>query len=179
MPSRSEGSTYAAAERDVAEIYRAQFGRLAGWTARLVGDRDLGHDLATEAFVRLLRQGGGVAEPRAWLYATAGNLVKDHWRKQGRERAAFRRFTAGRAVDDHEGALMAASPEPDLATGLTVRTAVLSLPERLRLSVLLHYYADLTVAQVAAQLGKSEGSVKRELWEARATLFVLLEGSRG
>lgn len=60
-----------------------------------------------------------------------------------------------------------------------MRTALLSLPERLRLSVLLHYYADLTVAQVAAQLGKSEGSVKRELWEARATLFVLLEGSRG
>ena len=38
----------------VREVYLAHFGALAGWAAHLLGDRDLGHDVATEAFVRLL-----------------------------------------------------------------------------------------------------------------------------
>ncbi len=162
------GAVVGADEFAVREIYQAHYGTLAGWTARLVGDRDLAHDLATEAFIRLLRHWGEVAEPRAWLYTTTANLVRDHWRKRGREAIAY-----GKVGYDLETA-----HTPDLATTMTVREAVLSLPDRLRVTVLLHYFADLTVAQVAAQLGKSEGAVKRDLWEARGKLAVILEGAR-
>ena len=64
---------------------------LAGWATHLVGDRDLGHDMATDAFVRLINSWPGVDQPRPWLYTTVGNLVKDHWRKRGRERTAYQR----------------------------------------------------------------------------------------
>ena len=47
----------------VHDIYDAGFGRLAGWTTRLVGDPDLAHDFATEAFVRLLRNRTTVVQP--------------------------------------------------------------------------------------------------------------------
>ncbi|WP_286958008.1 MULTISPECIES: hypothetical protein [Arsenicicoccus] len=40
-----------ATEDAVREIYRAHYGMLAGWATKLVGDPDLGHDFATEAFV--------------------------------------------------------------------------------------------------------------------------------
>ncbi len=159
-------------EAAVHDVYRAHFGRLAGWAARLVGDRELGHDLATEAFVRLLRHWGTVDEPRPWLYTTVGNLVRDHWRKRGREAAAYERLQVGRTDPD------VAVAGPDLADVLSVREAVQSLPDRLRMAVLLYYYADLTVAQVARQLGKSEGAVKRDLYDARATLARTLEGAR-
>lgn len=155
-------------EAAVRAVYTANFGRLAGWSTRLLGDPDLGHDVATEAFVRLLRHWGDVDEPRSWLYTTAANLVRDHWRKRGRERAAY-----GRLGLPEEGAA-----PPDLATGLTVRDAVLALPERFRVPVMLHYFADLTIAQVAAQMGKSEGTVKRDLWDARGRLATLLEDVR-
>lgn len=159
-------------EAAVHDVYLAHFGALAGWAAYLVGDRDLGHDMATDAFVRLLNSWEGVDQPRPWLYATVGNLVKDHWRKRGRERAAYIRFQGG--VDPE----VTVDQRPDPAVTLSVRAAVEALPERLRLAVLLHYFGDLTVAQVARQLGKADGTIKSDLHEARARLASALEGAR-
>ena len=151
MPRASGGE---AARLVVRALYDAYYGRLAGWTAKLLGDTALGHDFATEAFARLLRDFETVEEPQAWLYTVAANLVRDHWRKKGREQAAYQRV--GHDVD---GSWPAADP----ATVITVRDVVLALPERLRVAVMLTYYADLPVTVVAARLGKSEGAVKRDL----------------
>lgn len=153
----------------VRAIYDAQYARLAGWTAKLVGDPDLAHDFATEAFVRLLQHFDIVDEPRAWLYTATANLVRDHWRKRGRELTAYRRVGPGGEPDTAAG---------DAATTLTVRDAVLGLPDRLRMAVVLHYYADLSVSQVASRLGKSEGAVKRDLFDARRRMAPRLEGVR-
>lgn len=161
-----------AAERAVREVYDAHYGMLVGWTTKLVGDPDLAHDFATEAFVKLIRHWGTVEEPRAWLYATVANLVRDHWRKRGRESAAYERLQAGGAGDEHR------QGGSDHATTLTVRDAVQSLPARLRTPVLLHYFADLPVAQVARQLGKSEGTIKRDLYDARGRMATVLAGIR-
>ncbi len=151
----------------LAELFDAHYGTLAGWTARLVGDTELGHDLATEAFVRLVRDGSAVHDPRAWLYAVTANLVRDHWRKRSREGAAYSR--------------LGAHPRPterDTAAALTVREVVLALPDALRLPVILHYYADLPLAAVAERLGKSEGAVKRDLFDARRRMAAQLEDVR-
>lgn len=155
----------------VRAVYDAEFGRLAGWTTKLVGDPDLAHDFATEAFVKLLRNWSTVGQPRAWLYVTVVNLVRDHWRKRGREARAYQRHTAG--GPEHVNLAVG-----DLATTLTVRDAVLALPDRLRVPVLLHYFADLSVAQIASHLDKSDGTIKRDLYDARAAMAARLEGTR-
>jgi RNA polymerase sigma-70 factor (ECF subfamily) len=154
-------------EPSVRELFDAHYGTLAGWTARLIGDAELGHDLATEAFVRLVRQDSVVHDPRAWLYTVTANLVRDHWRKRAREGAAYGRFGAEAGVTD-----------PDTATALTVREVVLALPDGLRLAVILHYYADLPVAAVAERLNKSEGTVKRDLFDARRRMAAHLKDVR-
>lgn len=166
-------SAHPSAEAAVREVYDAHYGMLVGWTTRLVSDPDLAHDIVTEAFVRLLRNWGSVEEPRAWLYTTTANIVRDHWRKRGREASAYERMEAGHTASDR-----AADPGVDPATRLTVRDAVESLPQRLRMPVLLHYYADLPVAQVARQLGKSEGTIKRDLYDARGRMAALLAEER-
>ena len=158
-------------EASVRAVYDAQFGRLVGWTTKLVGDPDLAHDFATEAFVKLLRHWSSVREPRAWLYVTVANLVRDHWRKRGHEAMAYERHEAGARQNT-------AQSDGDLATNLTVRAAVMALPDRLRMPVLLHYFADLPVTQVANHLGKSEGTIKRDLYDARAIMAVRLEATR-
>lgn len=165
MPSRDRADLEAA----VREIYDVHYARLAGWTARLVGDPDLAHDLATEAFLKLYREFGRVDDPRPWLYTVTANLVRDHWRKRGREAAAYQRHEAGRPDF---------TADPDHATTLTVRDAVLALPDRLRVVVMLHYFADLPVSTVARQLDKAEGTVKRDLFDARQRMAQMLGETR-
>jgi len=150
------------------ELFEVFYPRLAGWTAKLVGDREVAHEIATEAFARLLPRWRTVHDPRAWLFMTAGNLARDHWRKEGRERAAYQRLGM---PDD-------AVPAVDVATRVTVRQLVEALPDRLRLPVLLHYYADLPVSQVAALLQVAEGTVKRALFDARAVMARQLQEVR-
>lgn len=59
-----------------------------------------------------------------------------------------------------------------------LRDLVERLPARLRAVVLLHYYVDLSVADVARLLGRPEGTVKSDLHRARAVLLTAMEGQR-
>ena len=51
------------------------------------------------------------------------------------------------------------------------------LPRRMRLAVECVYFVDLTIADTAAVMGISEGTVKSTLSDARARLRTMLEVS--
>jgi RNA polymerase sigma-70 factor (ECF subfamily) len=53
------------------------------------------------------------------------------------------------------------------------------LPERVREPVVLHYYADLSVDEVAEVLRRPAGTVKRQLSEARDLLAQMLREEDG
>lgn len=153
------------AEHAASELFEAVYPRLAGWCRRLVDDDGTAHEIAAEAFTRLWARWTRVEEPNGFLYVTAANLVRDHWRRMERERRALRRVTTEQSV----------RPQADPADP-SVRLLVQSLPERLRNPVLLYYYADLPVREVAALLGRKEGTVKADLHAARELLRARLEG---
>lgn len=146
-------------------VWVEHYGALAGWCAALIGDTDVAHDIAAEAFSRLLGRWTSVRDPKPFLYAVAGNLARDHWRRQAHDRRLAARAAAGQL---HEQP--AADP--------WLRDLVERLPERLRMPVLLHYYADLPVAAVAAAMHRPEGTIKRLLAEGRAALLESLEDDR-
>ena len=77
------------------ELFRTAYPKLAGWVRRLVDDDDTAHEIAAEAFVRLLARWTGDS-PQSYLYMIATNLVRDHWRKAERERRAMRSVTRAR-----------------------------------------------------------------------------------
>ena len=56
------------------ELFAVFYPRLAGWTARLVDDRELAHEIASEAFIRLLPRWDEVREPRSWISSLAKTL---------------------------------------------------------------------------------------------------------
>jgi RNA polymerase sigma-70 factor, ECF subfamily len=51
-----------------------------------------------------------------------------------------------------------------------VRALIEALPPRLRTAFLLHHYAGFEVRQVAAMTGRPEGTIKADLYHARARL---------
>jgi len=148
-----------------AELFRSTYPKLAGWVRRLVDDDDTAHEIAAEAFVRLLARWTRVESPQSYLYMIATNLIRDHWRKAERERRAIRNLTAGGALDE------VAYPDQDV----DVRNLLQSLPPRLRDPFLLHYYAGFPIREVAALLHRPEGTIKADLFAARAKLKTALE----
>jgi len=152
-------------DRQAAEdLFNACYPRLAGWVRRLVDDDETAHEIASEAFTRLLARFSGLDNPQSYLYMIATNLVRDHWRKSGRERRAIRTLTAATPLD----------PAYHPAQDVDVRALIEALPPRLRSAFLLHYYAGFGVREVAAMLGRPEGTVKADLYHARARLKAAL-----
>ena len=58
-------------------------------------DDDTAHEIAAEAFTRLLGRWSRLDNPQSYLYMIATNLVRDHWRKTGREREALQAVRPG------------------------------------------------------------------------------------
>jgi RNA polymerase sigma-70 factor (ECF subfamily) len=156
------------ARRFLAEqLFATHYPKLAGWVRRLVDDDDTAHEIASEAFVRLLSKWtriDKVDSPQSYLYMIATNLVRDHWRKMERERRAFTKAAAG------------TEPEPyaDPSQDVDIRELLFALPAKLREPFLLHYYAGFGVKEIAAQLNKPEGTIKADLYHARAKLKEML-----
>jgi RNA polymerase sigma-70 factor, ECF subfamily len=152
------------ARRALAEqLFTANYPKLAGWVRRLVDDDDTAHEIASEAFVRLLSKWtspGRLDSPQSYLYMIATNLVRDHWRKLERERRAMR-SVAGSAE---------AEPFSDPAQDVDVRELIQRLPSRLRDPFLLHYYAGFGIREIAVLLKRPDGTIKADLYHARARL---------
>ena len=148
----------------VEELFKGVYPKLAGWVRRLVDDDETAHEIASEAFVRLLARWTKVESPQSYLYMIATNLVRDHWRKTERERRAIRSVTAGAALD----------PVAYPAQDVDVRNLIASLPPRLRDPFLLHYYGGFGIREVAVLLKRPEGTIKADLFAARAKLKTAL-----
>jgi RNA polymerase sigma-70 factor (ECF subfamily) len=155
-------------QQAVEELFNACYPKLAGWVRRLVDDDETAHEIASEAFTRLLSRWTGLDNPQSYLYMIATNLVRDHWRKTGRERHAVRVLSSAGTAD--------AAYHP--AQDVDVRALIQTLPERLRSPFLLHYYGGFGLKEVAAMLGRPEGTIKADLFNARAKLKAALGEAR-
>ncbi|MFI1092252.1 RNA polymerase sigma factor [Streptomyces sp. NPDC020917] len=152
-------------DRAAAELFAALYADLAGWCRRLVDDDGTAHEIASEAFARLWLRWSNVEEPRGFLYVTAANLVRDHWRRMERERRALRRAGTEATL---------APREPGAETSVPVRLIVQSMPEKLRTVVLLYYFADLPVREIASLTKRKEGTIRGDLHAAREYLRAVL-----
>jgi len=146
------------------ELFTACYPRLAGLVRRLVDDDDTAHEIASEAFTRLIARWHTLDSPQGYLYMIAANLVRDHWRRAGRQRRAI--------------SVMSAAARPDRGyqpvQDVEVRALIQALPASMRSAFLLHYYAGFPVREVAVLLGRTEGTVKSDLSQARARLRAAL-----
>jgi RNA polymerase sigma-70 factor (ECF subfamily) len=98
----------------------------------------------------------------------ATNLIRDHWRKAGRERQAIRVMSTAGTAD----------PVYRPAEDVDIRALIQALPERLRAPFLLHYYGGFPIKEVAGMLGRPEGTIKADLYHARARLKTALGEAR-
>lgn len=147
---------------DLAPLVERHHSPLLGFLYRLTGgDRPLAEDLTQETFLRALRsiQQYQTSRPfKPWLYAIAVNVARDH----------FKRAETRYAVTlDDEDLMAAADPigwEDTLENdSQRVMIAIRSLPVHQRETIILRYYQDLSLAEIAEVLAIPIGTVKSRL----------------
>ncbi|GGB22281.1 RNA polymerase sigma24 factor [Flexivirga endophytica] len=93
---------------------------------------------------------------QAWLLAIVADRARQRWR---RTQPAWQEL--------HPEALVI--PESSVAA-VDLTRAVTCLPARQRAAVVLHYFVDLPIADIAELLGCAPGTVKSQLHDARMAL---------
>jgi RNA polymerase sigma-70 factor, ECF subfamily len=148
---------------------------LIGFLYRMTdGDRTLAEDLTQESFLRVLRSIDQYRYPRPfkpWLYQIATNLARDHYKRAETRRAVG-------VIEDMEAfGDEAALPEEMLlmdAETQAVAAALRSLPDHQRETVILRYYQELSLGEIAKVLDVPVGTVKSRLSLALGRLRELL-----
>ena len=136
-------------------------------TAGATDDAFINQDHVQEAVIRYwehLTHGRAIRSAPAWVRAVAQNLARSEERRRRAEGRALERLA-------HEAPSWPMEPDPVVDL---VRSLITELPARQRQIVVLHYYGDLTVADVAATTGCSVGTVKATLHHARRSLGAAL-----
>jgi RNA polymerase sigma-70 factor (ECF subfamily) len=121
-------------------------------------------DLVQEALVRTFSRRRSFHDPASaegYVRQAIRTSFMDAARRGGRWRARLH------LVAESE---TARSPEDTAADGLDVRAALAGLPPQERACVVLRHMDDLTVADIAAELGLRPGTVKRYLSDGTRTL---------
>lgn len=152
------------------EVFKAEFAPLCRYLARRVGP-DQAEDLAAATFETAYAKWGrhdAVRPLRPWLYGIAANLMLHHWRTERRMLRAYARsgIDPVMSADDDAAARADASVrQRELAAALA------ELRPRDREILLLHAWAELSDAEIAAALSLPLGTVKSRLHHTRERLM--------
>lgn len=132
-------------------------------------DRTLAEDAVQETFLKAYRSLAsfrGECSEKTWLMKIAMNTCCD-----------LRRAHRLRSIDPRRiPELLPQAVEPFAPAEEELVTQVIQLPRKLREVILLYYYQDMTVTEIAVSLGISQSSVSGRLKRARGKLRTLLEG---
>lgn len=158
-------------EAEFVEFAQAVRGRLRRTAYLMCGDWDQASDFVQEGLIRVY-----VRWPRL--------------NRAGREYAYARKAVVSAFLDHtrrRSSTEVPTEPDPqrgsseDVAGSVTTRDALMRalarLPSRQRACVVLRYFEDLSVAETAAALGCSEGTVKSQTSRALFSLRSMFEGS--
>jgi RNA polymerase sigma-70 factor (ECF subfamily) len=140
------------------DFFRATGPKLVALGYVFTGDRVQAQDLAQETFLRAWERWDTVSlydDPAAWCRRVLCNLATSEWRKATRRQK--------------HPPLATSTPEPDIEA-IELARALDTLPLPQRTAIVLHDAGDLSVAEVARELGVPEGTVRSWLSRGRKAL---------
>jgi len=140
-----------------AQLYEEYFDRIYRYITLKIGDAVEAEDLTQQVFLNSLRSISSFkwrGRPfSAWLYRIAHNQVVDHLRKKKRTDLPLEENLAGGGDNPQ----LAAERKLDIER---VLSATRQLTEAQREVISLRFTSELSIAQVAEVMGKSQGAVK-------------------
>lgn len=153
----------------LAELLEQHGTEIQGVAYLILRDRQAAEDVLMDTLIAALDRGSALREAgalRSWLLRIATNLALGKRRRD-------RRVTWINVLPETP------APQPDATDRLALLAGLADLPPRSRAAVVLHYYADLPIAEVAAVMGTSQNTVKTQLRTALGRLRASLDAGHG
>jgi RNA polymerase sigma-70 factor (ECF subfamily) len=147
---------------DVESVYRSDGVRLWRALYAFAGDKDVASDAEAEAFAQALRRGDAIRDVRSWVWRTAFRLAAGELQERGR--------LSGGPVPE------TAVVDPQLDEELVA--ALHGLTPQQRMVIVLYYYADCPVAEIARRTGMNALAVRAHLSRGRKRMRDLLGEDR-
>ncbi len=147
--------------------------RLLTAATLLCGNPTDAQDLMIETLQKAVRAIDGFRESSSffsWLYGILFNLNRMAWRKRSRSRVVYTDELPEMATD----APAVGKGLDAAATADCLADAIRQLSQPLQETLLLRYYGEMSIAEVAETLDISPGTVKSRLFSATAQLRKLL-----
>jgi RNA polymerase sigma factor (sigma-70 family) len=150
------------------QLVRERERALLGYAYVVCGDVTQAQDLVQDALVKTFsrpRPGLTQAKAEAYVRRAITTIYVDNYRRQQRWQRVQHLFKPPVEAES-------TTPFSDLSADVAV--ALADLPPRVRACVVLRFFDDLTVPDIASQLGLATGSVKRYLSDGMRALELRL-----
>lgn len=147
-------------DRALIELTRDRGQALTRYAAMFTGDTTTAQDLVQDALGKVFtvtRSGRELDALEAYVRRTIVTVYIDGFRRRRKHRELQHLIST-----DH----IAVQPGPEAAEVLDLHAALTTLTPQERAAIVLRYFDDLTVPDVAAQMGLATGTIKRYLSNA-------------
>lgn len=157
------------------KLYRANVGKVYALCLRMCGQKELAEDLAQESFIRAwqkLDSFRGDSKFSSWLYRLTSNVVIGHLRSNSKWQIE--------QYDEalHERALNESGHSETInANQSDIEKALLTLPEKARVVLIMHDYLGYKHIEISEMTGMAIGTSKTHLHRAKAQLKAQAEAA--
>jgi RNA polymerase sigma-70 factor, ECF subfamily len=143
---------------ELGRVFEEQAPKLWRAVYAFAGDREVTSDAVAEAFAQMLERGDAVRSPERWVWRAAFRIAAGELKTRPRLRPTV-----------PEGSYEEPAPTSDLLPALA------QVSPKQRAALILYYYADLPVRDIARALGSSSATVRVHLSKGRKRLRKMLE----
>lgn len=166
-------------------LYGEYYDKLYFFVLKNVGRKDVAEDITQESFLKAMEGIHTLENPEnfgTWLHSIAFHKCKDIFRKEKRS-AYFDSDEEMEAVMENVSLNEPVMVPEDYATNKErakeLKQLIDELKPDMKSAVILYYYDNMSVADVAKTLGMNENSAKQKLFQARKKLKAKIEKMAG
>jgi RNA polymerase sigma-70 factor, ECF subfamily len=166
---RSRSGDLAAFDSLVGRYYRIVF----NLAFRMLGSREAAEDAAQEIFLKAWRGLGqfrGASRFSTWLHSIAVRHCINRSRVKSAEGNHIQPMSERNSRGDYEDSFEGDVPLEQWHRTQAIREAIAALPDKVQTVIVLHYYSDYTVKEIAAALDLSMRAVYARLEQGRSRL---------
>ncbi len=157
-------------------IYERYHDKIFSHVYKLVQSVEVAKDVTEETFLKMIKYRKTILKSGApldrYIYRMSTNKVFDYFRKEKRQRKVEEKLNIRESIREY-------SPNPYGTYDEELIEAINNLPEIKRIIVIMYYFEEKNIEEIALILNKGKSTISEVLKEARKDLYKALRKKFG